>query len=255
MQAILGVPVEQHDDGTQPGMHDLSILYRDRSLGAVEVTAAADPDMIEFWFLMESGRWRDPRLAGGWAVHVPPTARWKRLRSELPGLLLTFEEEGVRRFRPGQGFPGERLARELRVTDAFQGGTEFPGSIYVLPDIPHERASGFVPSTGDPLPEWLGEFLQSPSRDDVRRKLATSRVAETHAFVIIPGLVADAPFAVLELVMSEDAPPPVVEPGLPAEITDVWAASPHPTSGTVFRWSRSTGWSRFGKPLQEEQSP
>lgn len=35
----LGVPVTQHDDGSQPGMHDLNIEYADRSPGAVEVTS------------------------------------------------------------------------------------------------------------------------------------------------------------------------------------------------------------------------
>jgi hypothetical protein len=254
LQSILGVPVQQHDDGSEARMHDLSILYADRAPGAVEVTAAGDPEMIEFWSLAEAVRWREPRLAGGWAVHVLPTARRKRLRTELPELLLSFEQAGIRRFRPGLGGPSEELARGLEVTDAFQGGTEFPGSIYVYPELPPHRASGFVPTNGDALAEWLSEFLRSPAREDVRRKLALSGAAETHAFVIVPGLVADAPFAVLDLVMGDDSPLPEIDPVCPDEITDVWVATGAP-AGTCFRWSQSLGWLRFKKPQQAEEPP
>jgi hypothetical protein len=43
----LSVPVEQHDDNSRDGMHDLWIVYPDRPPAAVEVTAAADPEAIE----------------------------------------------------------------------------------------------------------------------------------------------------------------------------------------------------------------
>jgi hypothetical protein len=62
----------------------------------------------------------------------------------------------------------------------------------------------------------------------------------------VPGLAADAPFLVLDLVMLDDKPLPTIAPELPAEITDVWAATPGAT-GTVYRWSATTGWLRFGK--------
>lgn len=140
------------------------------------------------------------------------------------------------------------------MTDAFQCGTEFPGSIYVYPELPPDRASGFVPSNGDALADWLSEFLCSPAREDVRRKLAFSEASETHVFVIVPGLVADAPFAVLDLVMGDDSPLPVIDPVCPDEITDAWAATGAPT-GTCFRWSRSLGWLRFKKPRLAEEPP
>lgn len=50
--ATLGLKVEQHDDGRQPGMHDLNIMTADGSPAAVEVTAAADPDSIQLWKLV-----------------------------------------------------------------------------------------------------------------------------------------------------------------------------------------------------------
>lgn len=247
MSAILGVPVEQHDDGSRPGMHDLNILYTDLPAAAVEITSAADAEMIAFYRRMNEGRWIEPALAGGWAIHVHRSAQWKRLERELPGLLRSWEEAGVHQFRPGRGTPDERLAAELRLTSAFRSGTSFPGSIYVMADIPPERAGGFVQPTGDALAEWLSEFLHSPARAGDRRKLALSRAAETHVFVIVPGLAAEAPFHVLDLVMRDDAPLPTVDPRLPDEITDVWAATAAP-SGTGFRWSEATGWLSFAKP-------
>ena len=75
MSAALGVPVEQHDDGSSPGMHDLTILYNDRPHAAVEIKAAADGEMIAFYRRMKEGRWIDPDLAGGWSVHVHASNR------------------------------------------------------------------------------------------------------------------------------------------------------------------------------------
>jgi hypothetical protein len=186
-------------------------------------------------------------LAAGF-VHAHPSARWSCLRTQLPKVLLSFEQTGVREFRDDlrPSTPAAHLAAKLGVTRATQGGTSFPGSIYVYPEDSPERVTGWVPSTGDPLAEWLSEFLDSPRRRDVRCKLALSGASETHAFVVVPGLVAEAPFAVRHLVMNDDASLPVINPRLPDEITDVWAASAAPT-GTCFRWSRSTGWLRVSK--------
>ena len=49
----------QHDDGFQPGMHDLEVTYPDKLSAAVEVTAAADAQSIELWNLVKGGdRWQ-----------------------------------------------------------------------------------------------------------------------------------------------------------------------------------------------------
>lgn len=118
MEELLGVPVVQHDDRSRPSMHDLSVQYPGRPPAAVEVTAAADAEMIEFWAQVDAGRWIEPGLAGGWAVHASPGSRFKTLRRDLPTLLGVFEQAGVRRFnsRYRQGVPGEAFARELGVT-------------------------------------------------------------------------------------------------------------------------------------------
>ena len=61
----LSVPVAQHDDNSQDGMHDLSIVYPNRPPGAMEVTLAADPESIELFGLMQGGAPADIRRACG----------------------------------------------------------------------------------------------------------------------------------------------------------------------------------------------
>jgi len=95
--ATLGLRVEQHDDGSRPGMHDLNIMAVEGGPAAVEVTAAADPDSIHLWKLVNGRdeRWTVPNLQGGWMLHLKPTARAKRLLNELPAFLEELEGEGV----------------------------------------------------------------------------------------------------------------------------------------------------------------
>jgi hypothetical protein len=248
LERALGVPVEQHDDGSEPSMHDLDIVYPDRAVAALEITAAADSDSIELWRAMNDGeRWCEENLEGGWSITVDPAARGKLLREHLPEFLRGLEGAGVREFRRGYGHPEEleRAAARLKVVSAFQGGTEFPGSIYPMIELPPERSGGFVGETGDPLACWLGEFLHDVRRADVRRKLARSGATETHAFVVALGF-SPAPFGVTDLLIRDDPPPPRIDPSLPDEIGEVWAASSW-TAGRVFRWSERCGWQTFDK--------
>ena len=245
MEADLGVPVEQHDDGSKPGMHDLDVIWGEGQRASVEVTAAVDADSTELWNIVNGqGRWVESDLAGGWLVHVKPNAR--QLRRRLPPFLRSLESAGIREFHsdatPNLAPPPPG------VLEAKQSGTDFPGSIYVQPDLPLEQVAGYMADTGNALAEWLGAFLRDNERADVRRKLARSGAEERHAFVIVTGL-SGVPFAVTGLLIPDDAPLPIVTPDLPSEVTDVWAASSW-DSGVGFRWSSATRrWRRFSKHL------
>jgi len=102
-----------------------------------------------------------------------------------------------------------------------------------------------VAETGDPLAEWLGDYLSSDRLRDVRGKLASALAQEKHAFVILPGF-AEAPFVVIDLLMRPSAPLPTLPPELPPEITHVWATSTW-VSGVGMRWSPDIGWQSFDK--------
>ena len=97
-EALPGCTVNQHDDGSEPGMYDLTITYPDGHLGAVEVTAAVDAQPLELWKLRrrQGKPWTEPALAGGWLVRVQPSARANNLVRQLPGLLGDLERDGLR---------------------------------------------------------------------------------------------------------------------------------------------------------------
>lgn len=133
MSHALGLPVVQHDDGSLEGMYDLDVLY-DGETAAVEVTSAADGESIALWNLMNgrNERWVVDELQGGWMVSLEPSARAKRIKTELPRFLRELELSGLTELRPwrasARGHFAE-VARELGVASAGQAATEFPGSI------------------------------------------------------------------------------------------------------------------------------
>lgn len=67
MSAVLGVPVERHDDGNRHGQHDFVFRLADGRTGAAEMTSITDPD---------DRRWLahsklEPKVPGSnWAWHV-----------------------------------------------------------------------------------------------------------------------------------------------------------------------------------------
>jgi hypothetical protein len=248
-QALPDCRVAQHDDGSLPGMYDLKITCADGSIGAVEVTAAADAEQIELWKLVggKGKRWIEPSLVGGWLVRVLPSTRARKLHKQLPDLLEELEHEGVSVVRGGRT-SADRFrasAGKLGVAEARQGPTAHPGSIYVMIDQPLKQIAGFVPDTGDPLAAWLSEWLAEPSQHDNIRKLGRSDAGAKHVFVLVPGFTP-APFAVIYLLIESGAPLPTVPPVLPSGITHVWAMSMW-GSGDGFRWSPDDGWVRFVK--------
>lgn len=246
----LAVPVEQHDDGSAPGMYDLDVMYPDRPWAAVEIVAAADAESIQTWKLMngrgEGRRWVVDGLQGGWLVTILPSASAKGLWKRLPPLLAELESQGVRRLTDED--LADEVADELGVIDAWQSGTDYPGSIYVTIEIPAERSGGVVPDTGNALAAWIGQFLLEPGQGDVLRKLGRSSAPEKHAFVIVPGLTT-APFGVADLLLRSEAPVPVEPPMLPSPVTCVWTVSTW-NSGGGFRWSPDDGWQTFRKPSE-----
>lgn len=249
-EALRGCTVNQHDDGSEPGMYDLAITYPDGHIGAVEVTAAVDAQPLELWKLIrrQGKPWIDPTLTGGWLVRVKPSAQAKSLVRDLPKLLGELEHNG-RSVVWGDRASADRAsaaAGQLGIVQVLQGPTEHPGSIYFLPpERPLEQMGGFSPGTGDPLARWLSEWIPDASRTDNLRKLANSGASERHLFVLVTSFDSGS-FAVSDLLISPNAPLPTIPPTLPGEITHVWAASTW-DSGDGFRWSPDARWERFIK--------
>lgn len=242
----LSVSVEQHDDNSEDRMHDLWIRYGRKSPAAVEITAAADPESIKLWKLVNrGGRLVVEGLNGGWFVWlVPSSVGAKRRFEELPSFLAELEGAGERQVDvelEGATVGGwEARARDLGIAHASQNATDFPGSVYVSIHPLLERSAGFVGLTGDPIAAWVGTFLQN-ERPKVLVKLAGSHARERHAFVLVPGFTT-APFAVSELLMRPHPPLPLSEPQLPTEVTHVWVVGMW-NDGAGCYWDPDTGWS------------
>jgi hypothetical protein len=249
LEALPRCTVDQHDDNSEAGMYDLTITYPDGTIGAVEVTAAADRQQVELWKLVggRGKRWIEPGIAGGWLVRILPSTQAKDLLRQLPGLLGDLERAGLRDIRGDKTSMDQpsALAGQLSISQASQVTTDYPGSIYVMPPERLAQMGGYSPVTGDPLARWLSEWIPDPSRADNLRKLARSGAPERHLFVLVPGF-NPAPFAVNELLIAPGAPLPTIPPALPAQITHVWTMSTW-SSGDGFRWSPETGWARFAK--------
>ena len=248
IEAAVGAPVRQHDDGSWPAMHDLDIIRPDGVTGVVEVTAAADPAAIEQWNLMNGGgRWIVDTIRGGWAVHTRIGSSWRRLKVELPLLLQQLEAHGISLLNVDERPRGDlqMAAAALGVARAWQSGTDFPGSVYMNLEMPLDRLGGFVARDGEALPIWIGSFLREPKQADVLRKLTVPDADERHAFIFLPGFNT-APFSVNYLLMRNDASVPTTPPDLPEPVTHAWAVSTW-NSGVGFRWISDAGWASFGK--------
>ena len=121
-----------------------------------------------------------------------------------------------------------------------QSPTDFPGSIYLMIDLPSERTGALVSENPDAAAAWVGSFLKETRQLDVLTKLGASGAAERHAFVILPGFTT-APYRVVDPLVRASCLPPTVDPLLPEEVTDVWMASTWSTRRALF-WSSIHGW-------------
>ncbi len=259
--ALPDCSVELHDDGSRPSMYDLKIVYPDCSIGAVEVTAAADGQRVGLWREVRKRALirQEPDLIGGWLVRLLPSARARELDRQLTTLLRQLERDGRSAIRgvKGSADPLEALAASLGVIEAVQSATDRKGSIYVMPpEGTREQMGGYSPSTGDPLAVWLGDWTNESRRSDNIHKLRSADATERHLFILVPGFTG-APFAVNDLLISSHAPIPTISPVLPAGVTDVWVMSSW-DSGDGFRWSPDAGWRRFRKlapPSPEPEEP
>ena len=255
--ALRGCSVEMHDDGSRPSMYDLKIVYADGTTGAVEVTAAADAPRTGLWQEVRKRSLirQEPNLVGGWLVRILTSAQARELDKHLPNLLRDLEQDDRSVIWGNRSSTDELSVRagNLRVIEALQSPTDRPGSIYIMtPEGSPDQIGGYSPPTGDPLAEWLGEWLADPKRADNVHKLLSADTSQRHIFVVVPSF-ASAPFAVSDLLTAPAAPLPVVPPNLPAGISHIWTTSIW-DSGDGFRWSLAEGWRRFDKvPLPDAQ--
>jgi len=233
-------------------MYDLSLSRGGHQFGACEVTVVHDPRRTELWRLLNGDAiWIDPRLEGGWWLHLEPRlGSVKRMRTELGPLLESMEACGVTSAGPrsyaAEG-PFDAHLDALGVASADQYSVTKPGSICFLPYLPDTEGGGVVPVTGDALALWLGDWVSAPSRSDNVRKLRASGCEERHLFVCL-AFLSPVAFTAADVLLHDEGALPTVPPNLPQGITHVWVAGLW-NGGDLFGWSEPTGWTRSAKQI------
>jgi hypothetical protein len=227
-------------------MHDLEIVYPGRPPAAVEVTAAADAQLIELWNVING---REERLIyddlqGGWLAVLMRSARARDVLQRLPILLRELERRGVRRVDP-QTPPStqdEADVAALGIESIAQSSTDFPGSVYFTVG----GHTTFVPRVGNAVAEWLTDFLSGDQQRSNPEKLLRSGAEERHMFVLLPGF-DDAPPEVSALLMEDPPPLPEIPPTMPSEVTHAWVCTLWDV-GQGLRLDPDEGWAACPKP-------
>ena len=247
---FMGARVVIQDDGTSGRVPDLLIDYPDRQAAEVEVVVDMDPSYgatyagLLRWYGQIPAELPVPESDRVWFVVPAAGANAKRLRKELPPAILTIAAtldeipgtmtwiEGIEPGAPEKSDP----LRRLGISDIGSRPTEEGENGKVFVYGPRLYRSGDDSWPG--VLEWISEFLASPARDDVRRKLGASFSAERHVFVAAS---FTSPWGAFDGLGNEDAPLPERAPDLPAEITHLWLWTVPPV-GRCLAWFPDRGW-------------
>jgi hypothetical protein len=224
IEKVLNRPVAIHDDGSQPSMYDLRIGVVVAPDVAIECVGAVDAVGTETWNV---GPGRGPlRVAvnGDWLVTLAREAHICTIRQRIGPILRDLEQRGDRRVSAGYLFKRHdyQLLQELEPL-GIQSASCFrmPGTGRVHLTI--EGSGGVVDSAGSALPQWIGEFLRDPEREDVLFKLRQTSAQERWVFVHV-GLHG-APWSVESYLTGEFERLPATGPNLPSPVTGIWVTS------------------------------
>jgi len=222
-------------------MYDLRIGAVEAPDVAIECVGAVDSVFTETWNV---GPGRGPlhlKVDGDWTIGITWKTNIRKLERRIEPVLQKLEEQDVSGVRVGHllksdnsGFLEELESLDILYVSCFSmPGT---GRVHMIP----EGVGGFVDSASSALPQWIGEFLRDPEREDVLFKLRHTDAQERWVFV--PVTFGGAAWPVWSYLMGDLEYLPPTEPNLPYSVTGVWVASTFGTRGV--RWD-SAGWRSF----------
>jgi hypothetical protein len=212
MRAVLGVPVERHDDQTRRGMYDLAVSYPDGRRAAAEVVSTRDRRALELSAAAgKLGYVRRPELTRKWIVLVDPGARLKQLARVVPAHLAQLEQDGIHRLRRTFRDPWPAGLRTLGVVScvSMPPTRKHPPGFYLNP---YPTAAWSPP--GDEVVRACDEFLAVTP--DIAAKLLASGLTERHAVVVV---TVDW---LGPLISIEDGAMPTAAPTLPGGVDCLW---------------------------------
>ncbi len=230
-----------NDDGSASSMYDLRVGPADAPKMAIECVGAVDPIFAETW---NAGPEKGPlqlSIAGDWKIVIAKEAKVNKIEQHIEELLRELEDQGICNVRVNhltKRHDAELLDKleSLGITSAYCLRLPGAGKVHLL----IRGIGGAVDAQGGAVPEWVGEFLLSPQREDVLAKLNKSGAAERHVFVLVS--FGGARWSVESYLSGNLEHLPVAEPNLPPRVTGVWIAYEFGTQG--IRWD-GAGWRSF----------
>lgn len=261
VENALGVPVEQYDDGSQPGMHDLAICFGDDVRGAVEVTSDADEQALStLGTLHKRGRnlWEPAQLRLSWALQTKADVSVKGLETDVELSLARFEDNGLRtvddyavedwaehqlRTRGEADNEVVRAWRRLRAAGVIRaiGGDAQRPAVSVHPEI----GGGSWDGNADVVTDWIEAFCSAPENADNIQKLSRAGAREAHLAVFAH--LRDDLWEVCSAIddRRNAGVLPSLAPILPTPITTIWLfCTPALGGSTALTWGQDHGWSR-----------
>jgi hypothetical protein len=233
----MGRTVLINDDNSAPGMYDLRIGPPDTPEVAIECVGAVDSVFTETWNVGPAEGPLSLAVEGDWNVEIAAKAPVKRVRQYLERLLSELESRGVHNLHVDRQLRWSDAAlftefQSLGITHASSYRTKGSGKVYL--SMP--GSGGAVDEKGSEVPQWLGEFLRDPTREDVLSKLQRSGAKDRHAFVI--SSYGGTPWPVESYLMGEFEYIPSHSPDLPPPVTAAWLVAEFGHKGLY--WDGST---------------
>ncbi len=217
----LSMQVVVHDNGSKPGMYDLIIGPVSAPEYAIECVGAVDPVATETWNI---GPGKGPikiNSSRNWIVEIKKTSNIKLLKNKISEVIWSYEASDLKEHYAVDWYMERRNPEifnkldRLGITYISMSPEEGSGVVHLT----MEGGGGPYHDNGDDVAKWIGDFLNSPNKADVVKKLAQSGAKEKHAFILLD--LDGAPWEV-ESYFYGDMNLPRTAPKLPEPITGAW---------------------------------
>lgn len=247
----LKMPVVINDDGSRSSMYDLRIGSEDAPDCAIECVGAVNAVFTETWNIGPAKGALKSSLKGDWGVEIEDFAQIKEVKRHAESLLRQLEDRGIHDASADWWLElhDEILFKQLKSLQISRVLCYTPRGEGKV-NLWMQGMGGAVEQDGGALSNWIGQFLNQPTCNDVRLKLLRSCAPVRHAFVIVS--FKAAPWSVECYLTGNLDYLPKHPPALPKEITGVWVVSGVGDAG-VF-WDGVT-WNRFdarGKGIEDD---
>ncbi len=237
---VLGIAVESHDDGSEPGMVDALIQYGDGEVGALEVTTLADQATMQLEGELGDGTYTVAGASLAWHVRIPTGVSLREFRKRLDQVVHECESAGHTNVE-GLRWSGSDDARwfvESRIDLQGFPTSAHPGAVHA---IARGGGGGAIDHELTKLVPWLhDEFENEPFAGHIA-KLERTGLRERHLFAHVhdstPLLPEDL---MLSMTFNETLPVAPLDP--PGGLTCLWLVPKFTSSALV--WHAYKGWLR-----------